>query len=218
MLFNKKVRLYKNMQKKNKINRAWVDQHLNDSYVKKSQHDGYRSRAAYKLLELATEYNLFKNVNVVLDLGSSPGSWSQVLVKSLNNNSKIIALDMLSMDNIQGVEFVHGDFTDNVILDLLLDKLNGDMVDLIISDIAPNLSGIKSVDQAKIAYVAELILDFVKDHLKIGGNLVIKIFHGSEFDNIVKQSRLLFDKVLIKKPNASRGKSSETYLLALGKK
>lgn len=205
------------MQKKNKVNKSWVDQHINDIYVKQSQHDGYRSRAAYKLLEIAQDYDLFKNVKIVIDLGSSPGSWSQVLTKYLHNNTKIIALDILPMDDINGVDFIQGDFTESYILDLLLEKLDNNLVDLVISDIAPNLSGIKAVDQAKIGYIIELILDFIKNYLKIGGNALIKIFHGSEFDNIVKQSRSLFNKVLIKKPNASRDKSSEIYLLCLAK-
>jgi 23S rRNA (uridine2552-2'-O)-methyltransferase len=203
-------------KKKNKLNKSWVDNHINDSYVKQSQHDGYRSRAAYKLLEIAKDYNLFKDIEFAVDLGSSPGSWSQVLSKFLNKDSKIFALDVLPMESIKGVDFIQGDFTESYILDLLIKKIDGNLVDLVISDIAPNLSGIKVIDQAKVSYIVELVLDFIKNYLKVGGNSLIKIFHGSEFDKIVKHSKTLFDKVLIKKPNASRDKSSEIYLLCLG--
>lgn len=206
------------MPKKNKIVRAWVNQHINDHYVHMARNDGYRSRAAYKLIEIDDEVNLFHNVKTVVDLGCAPGSWSQYAVKKVGVSGKVIGIDLLEMEPIRGHHFILGDFSTDEILNQLIGHLESGLVDLIISDMAPNLSGIRNVDQARSAHLIELVLDFAKGYLKTGGNCLIKIFHGGEFDALVKLSRSLFTQVVIYKPQASRSASSETYLLCKNKK
>ncbi len=203
--------------KKNKVVRAWVDQHINDPYVQMSRKAGYRSRAAYKLLEIDTEIDLFKNVSVVIDLGCAPGSWSQVAINKTNSKGMVIGVDILPTEPISGLSFIQGDFTEENVLKQLLNCIGSKTVDLIISDMAPNLSGVRGVDQMRSAYLIELVLDFAEKHLKSGGNCLVKIFHGSEFDALVKTARTLFQQVVIKKPQASRSGSSETYLLCKNK-
>ena len=206
---------------KNKLNKSWVNRHVNDHFVHLANKNGYRSRAAYKLLEFEDEYNLFKNVNVVVDLGCAPGSWSQVAIKCLkktSNHSLLIGVDLLNTKPIDGLTFICGDFSSEDIINQLVESLGGHKPDLIISDIAPEFSGVKSVDQVKSAYLVELVLDFAQNYLKIGGNLLVKIFHGSEFENLVKLARSIFTQVLIKKPQASRTESAEIYLLCKSKK
>ena len=203
--------------KKNKLVKAWVNQHINDHYVNLSKQHGYRSRAVYKLLEIDNEVRLFDNVQTVIDLGCAPGSWSQYAVKRVGGRGVIVGVDLLELDYIKGVEFIHGDFTHDEVLANILKILGDRPIDLIISDMSPNLSGIRSVDQSRMSYLIELVLDFAKDHLKVGGNCLIKIFHGGEFDAIVKLARGLFAQVVIRKPQASRSASSETYLLCKGK-
>lgn len=207
------------MEKKNKSSRAWVNRQLNDTYVNMAQKAGYRSRAAYKLLEIDQEINLFNNnIKVVVDLGCSPGSWSQVASQKVGDNGFVIGVDLLEMTGIHNHHFIQGDFTTDEVLNEILSVLNGRQVDLLISDMAPNLSGVKGVDQARGAYLVELVLDFAEHYLKQNGNCLIKVFHGGEFDNLVKHAKTVFNQVVIKKPKASRQESSETYLLCKNKK
>jgi 23S rRNA (uridine2552-2'-O)-methyltransferase len=198
--------------------KAWMHEHINDEFVKRAQKEGYRARAAYKLIEIDDKDKLIKPGMTIVDLGSTPGSWSQVAVQRLKGQGRIIALDLLEMEPIKGVEFIKGDFREESILKLLEKSLNGKQVDLVIADMAPNISGITIVDQAGAAYLTELAMEFSKDWLKPSGNFLVKVFIGEGFDNIVKNMRAMFDKVVTRKPKASRGRSSEVYLLGLGRK
>lgn len=204
--------------KKNKLVKAWVNQHVNDHYVHLAKKDGYRSRAAYKLLEIDEIDNLFSKVKVIIDLGCAPGSWSQVALKKIGARGLVIGVDILEMIPIPGVRFIQGDFTEIETFNELIKEINNEKVDLILSDMSPNLSGIKNIDQAKLAYLVELVLDFAAKHLKTGGNCLIKVFNGLEFNNLIKLARKDFTEVFIRKPNSSRSKSSETYLLCKNKK
>ncbi|MDI1297910.1 23S rRNA (uridine(2552)-2'-O)-methyltransferase RlmE [Methylotenera sp.] len=198
--------------------KAWIHEHINDEFVKRAQKEGYRARAAYKLTEIDDKDKLIKPGMTVVDLGSTPGSWSQVTVQRLKGQGRIIALDLLEMEPIKGVEFIQGDFREEAILKILEKSLNGKQVDLVIADMAPNMSGITIVDQAGAAYLTELALEFSKEWLKPSGNFLVKVFIGEGFDDIVKNMRTMFDKVVTRKPKASRGRSSEVYLLGLGRK
>lgn len=204
--------------RKNKSIKSWVHQHINDSYVNQAQKAGYRSRAAYKLLEIDTQENVFRNAVTVVDLGCAPGSWSQVSLDKVGDKGRVVGVDLLEMQPLANLNFIQGDFTDQVTLDKLLESIEHCKVDLVISDMSPNLSGVKGVDQARGAYLIELVLDFAKGYLKTNGHCVMKVFHGSEFDNLVKLARSMFTQVIIRKPEASRSKSSETYLLCKFKK
>ena len=195
-----------------------MQEHLNDAFVKQAQKDGYRARAAYKLIEIDDKDQLIKPGMVVVDLGSVPGSWSQVAVQRLKGQGKVIALDILPMVGIAGVDFIQGDFREDDVLAELEDRLNGQPIDLVISDMAPNLSGIASVDQANAAYLTELAVDFSLKWLKPNGNFLVKVFIGSGFEEIVKLMRESFEKVVTRKPKASRDRSSEVYLLGLKRK
>lgn len=193
-------------------------EHLNDPYVKLAQKEGYRARAAYKLMEIDDKDKLIKPGMTVVDLGSAPGSWSQVAVQRLKGHGKVIALDILDMQPIGGVTFIQGDFREESVLRVLEEKINKTPVDLVIADMAPNISGVKDVDQAGAAYLTELALDFSKDWLKPGGNFLVKVFIGAGFEEILQNMRQMFDKVVTRKPKASRDRSSEVYLLGLGRK
>jgi 23S rRNA (uridine2552-2'-O)-methyltransferase len=195
-----------------------MQEHLNDEYVKRAQKEGYRARAAYKLLEIDDKDKLIKPGMTVVDLGSTPGSWSQVAVQRLKGQGRVIALDILEMQGIAGVEFICGDFREETVLKQLESTLKHKLVDLVIADMAPNMSGLKDVDQAGAAHLTELALDFCQDWLKPGGNFLVKVFIGSGFDEIVKQMRSQFEKVVTRKPKASRDRSSEVYLLGLHRK
>ncbi len=195
-----------------------MQEHLNDEFVKRAQKEGYRARAAYKLIEIDDKDKLIKPGMTVVDLGSAPGSWSQVAVQRLKGNGKVIALDILDMTGIAGVEFIQGDFREEVVLKRLLEVLNNKPVDLVIADMAPNISGVKDVDQAGAAYLTELALEFCKDWLKPNGNFLVKVFIGAGFDEMVKTMRIHFGKVVTRKPKASRDRSSEVYLLGLKRK
>lgn len=195
-----------------------MQEHLNDAFVKQAQKDGYRARAAYKLIEIDDKDHLIKPGMVVVDLGSVPGSWSQVAVQRLKGQGKVIALDILPMVGIAGVDFIQGDFREDAVLTELEERLNGQPIDLVISDMAPNLSGIASVDQANAAYLTELAVDFSLKWLKPNGNFLVKVFIGSGFEEIVKLMRESFEKVVTRKPKASRDRSSEVYLLGLKRK
>jgi 23S rRNA (uridine2552-2'-O)-methyltransferase len=204
--------------KPTRTSKAWMQEHLNDEYVKRAQKDGYRARAAYKLLEIDDKDKLIKPGMTVVDLGSTPGSWSQVAVQRLKGQGRIIALDLLEMYPIPGVEFICGDFREEVVLKQLEASLKNKLVDLVIADMAPNMSGLKDVDQAGASYLTELALEFCQDWLKPGGHFLVKVFIGSGFDEIVKQMRSQFEKVVTRKPKASRDRSSEVYLLGLHRK
>ncbi|MBF4989365.1 23S rRNA (uridine(2552)-2'-O)-methyltransferase RlmE [Methylophilus sp. 14] len=204
--------------KPSKTSKAWMQEHLNDEFVKRAQKEGYRARAAYKLLEIDDKDKLIKPGMTVVDLGSTPGSWSQVAVQRIKGQGRVIALDILDMHPIPGVEFICGDFREEVVLKQLEASLNGKPVDLVIADMAPNMSGLKDVDQAGATYLTELALDFCQQWLKPGGNFLVKVFIGSGFDEIVKQMRGQFEKVVTRKPKASRDRSSEVYLLGLQRK
>jgi len=199
-----------------KSSAEWLRRHVNDPFVKQAQLDGYRSRSAYKLVELNEKDRLIKPGMRVLDLGSAPGGWSQVAGKLVGKKGRVLATDILPMDPIPNVDFIQGDFTDEAIVAQLLDWLGGGRFDLIISDIAPNLCGIDSADQAGSMYFLELALDTVRKTLKPGANFAAKMFQGSGSDDYVKDLRTSFEKVLIRKPAASRAQSREVYIVAKG--
>jgi 23S rRNA (uridine2552-2'-O)-methyltransferase len=198
--------------------KAWMHEHVNDEFVKRAQKEGYRARAAYKLIEIDDKDKLIKPGMTIVDLGATPGSWSQVANQRLKGQGRIIALDLLEMEPIKGVEFIQGDFREEAVLRQLESSLQGKQVDLVIADMAPNMSGITIVDQAGAAYLTELALEFSRDWLKPSGNFLVKVFIGAGFDEILASMRGLFDKVVTRKPKASRGRSNEVYLLGLGKK
>jgi 23S rRNA (uridine2552-2'-O)-methyltransferase len=198
---------------KSKSSRRWLAEHFDDQYVKMAQQQGLRSRAAYKLIELDDKYHILNKGMRVVDLGSAPGSWSQVVQQALAGSGQVIALDILPMEPLQDVVFIQGDFTDDGPLALLETALNGQNVDLVLSDMAPNMSGMSAVDQPRAMYLAELALAFAEKWLEPGGSFVVKVFHGEGFDIFVKQTRSLFEKVQIRKPSASRPRSREVYIL-----
>lgn len=201
-----------------KSSRRWLAEHFSDPYVKRAQQEGYRSRAAYKLLELQEKDKLFSPGMVVVDLGASPGGWSQTAAKLVGRQGRIFALDILPMEEIKGVEFIQGDFTDEVVCQHLLEKIQGTQVDLVISDMAPNISGISGVDNPRSIYLAELALDFARQVLKPGGNLLLKLFQGEGFDSFLAALRKMFGSVSVRKPPASKARSAEVYLVAKGYK
>ncbi len=198
---------------KSKSSRRWLAEHFDDQYVKMAQQQGWRSRAAFKLTELDEKYGLLQRGMRVVDLGSAPGSWTQVVQKALGGSGLIIALDLLAMDPLDNVMFIQGDFTEDEPLAMLETALDGTQVDLVLSDMAPNMSGMGAVDQPRAMYLAELALEFVEQWLAPGGNFVVKVFHGEGFDNYVKQTRSMFEKVQVRKPSASRSRSREVYVL-----
>ena len=199
-----------------KSSASWLSRHLSDPFVKQAQKDGYRSRAAYKLTELNEKDKLIRPGMRILDLGSAPGGWSQVAGKIVGDKGRILATDILPMESIRNVDFIQGDFTDEAIVQQLLDWLDGGKFDLVMSDIAPNLSGISISDQAKSIYFLELALDTVCKTLKPGATFVAKMFQGSGSDQYIKDLRTHFSKVSIRKPSASRKESREVYLVAKG--
>ena len=217
--------------KSKKINKAWINDHIHDPYVKQAQREGYRARAAYKLKEIDEALGLVKPGQVVVDLGSAPGAWSQYLRRRFAPKSAgaggaavgellgtIIALDMLPMEPIEGVQFIQGDFRDEAVLAQLHALIDGQAVDLVVSDLAPNLSGIEISDSARIEHLIELALDFAQSHLKSEGALVAKVFHGSGYSQLVQRFKKQFRLVKPIKPKASRDKSSETFLIGIGLK
>ncbi len=199
-------------------NRSWIKQHVKDPYVKQSQVDGYRSRASYKLLEIVEKDRLIRSGMTVVDLGSAPGGWSQVAARLVGHSGRVHSLDLLPMDSIAGVDFIQGDFTEEDIFDELLKLIENRPVDLVISDMAPNLSGNKAVDQPAVMYLAELAVDLAEKVLTSNGVFIAKLFQGQGFDPFVLQVRTLFNGVSIIKPDASRSRSREVYLVAKGLK
>lgn len=193
-------------------------EHVNDFFVKQAKKEGYRSRAAYKLIEIADRDRLLEPGMTVVDLGAAPGGWSQVAVQKLGGRGKVIALDLLEMAPLPGVEFIQGDFREMTILLELKKHLGKCPADLVISDMSPNISGIGVSDQARSMHLAELALEFSAEQLNSGGNFLVKVFQGSGFEQFLGAMRLTFSKVVTRKPEASRGRSSETYLLGLGKR
>ncbi len=195
-----------------------MKEHFDDPYVKKSQKDGYRSRAVYKLEELDQKYKLLGKGVTVVDLGAAPGGWSQYVAYKMGSQGKIFALDILEMDPLPDVDFIQGDFREEAVLNQLLDKIGERKADLVLSDMAPNMSGVDAVDQPRGMYLCELALELAQTVLAKGGNYVVKVFQGEGFDEYIRQCRQLFDKVLIRKPDASRGRSREVYVVGLGYK
>ena len=221
----------KSAVKSSKVNRAWLNDHVNDTYVKLAQKDGYRARAAYKLKEIDENLHLIKPGQLVVDLGSTPGAWSQYVRRRMSPksaqgggaaagalNGRIIALDILPMQPIEDVLFIQGDIREDAVLAELAGHLQGQLADLVISDMAPNLSGIESADAARVEHLVELALEFAQLHLKPQGALVAKVFHGGSYDTLVKRFREMFVTVKCIKPKASRDRSSETFLVGLVQK
>ncbi|MWV16450.1 23S rRNA (uridine(2552)-2'-O)-methyltransferase RlmE [Pseudomonas sp. L-22-4S-12] len=202
--------------KRSKSSSRWLNEHVNDPYVKRAQKDGLRSRASYKLMELNEKDKLIRPGMLLMDLGSAPGGWSQVAGRIVGEKGRVIASDILPMDPLDNVDFIQGDFTDDGVFQQILAKLDGRQPDLIVSDIAPNISGVAAADQASSMYLVELVLDMVRQVLKPGGNFVAKVFQGEGSDEFLKDVRSSFDKVVIRKPEASRPRSREVYLVAKG--
>jgi 23S rRNA (uridine2552-2'-O)-methyltransferase len=203
---------------RSKSSSQWLTEHFSDQYVQKAQQLGYRSRAAFKLLEIQDKDKIIKPGMFVVDLGSAPGGWSQIARQFVGKKGKVVALDILEMDQLAGVEFIHGDFTEQDTLDSLLKILNSESPDLVISDMAPNISGVKIVDNTKSLYLVELAVELADQVLKPGGNLLMKVFQGQGYDQFYKQLRSKYTKLVSRKPDSSRARSSEIYLLAKGKK
>ena len=205
-------------RKKHRFGKAWMHEHLSDPYVKEATRRGYRSRAAFKLLELDERDRVLEPGRAVVDLGAAPGSWSQVLRERLAGRSVIVAIDLLPMEPIPGVRFVRGDFESDEGLSALETALAGAPVDLVISDMSPNLSGIDVVDQARSMRLAELALDFASTHLQPGGDLVVKVFQGAGLETFQRAVQRDFSKVYLRKPKASRDRSREHYVVAKGRR
>jgi 23S rRNA (uridine2552-2'-O)-methyltransferase len=202
---------------RSKSSNKWLTEHFDDHYVKMAQQKGLRSRSAFKLLELQEKRRLIAPGMIVVDLGAAPGGWSQVAAPLVGDSCRVLALDILDMEPIPNVDFIKGDFTEDEPLRALEAALEGRPVDLVLSDMAPNMSGMSTIDQAKAMYLAELALEFVRAHLKPGGDYVVKLFQGTDFNGFVREVRALFEKVQVKKPKASRPRSREVYLLARGR-
>ncbi|USQ13498.1 23S rRNA (uridine(2552)-2'-O)-methyltransferase RlmE [Legionella lytica] len=199
-----------------KSSKRWLQEHFDDIYVKKAQAEGYRSRAVYKLKEVDDKESLLKPGMTVVDLGAAPGGWTQYVSERLQGRGRIVALDILPMDSLPDVDVILGDFREDEVLQQLMDLIPERSVDLVLSDMAPNMSGTTAIDIPRAMYLVELAFDFADKMLKPGGSMLVKIFHGSGFDDLVKQAKASFDKVVIRKPAASRARSKETYLLAKG--
>lgn len=198
---------------RSKSSKEWLGRHLGDAYVKRAQLEGYRSRAAFKLLEIQQRDELISPGEVVVDLGAAPGGWSQVARELVGARGAVFALDILEFEPIDGVTFIAGDFREQQTLDRLIALLDGRGVDLVISDMAPNLSGMATVDQPRSIYLCELALDFAMNHLKPGGDFLTKIFQGEGFDDYLRRLRGSFNRVTTRKPHSSRSQSSEVYLM-----
>lgn len=201
-----------------KSSSRWLKEHFDDEYVKRAQREGWRSRAVYKLEELDQKYRFFRPGMTVVDLGAAPGGWSQYAVKALGDNGRVFALDILPMDPLPGVVFIEGDFRDEQVLARFKAELGDRPIDLVMSDMAPNISGMGAVDQPRAMYLVELAVDFAHGQLKPGGTFICKVFQGEGFDALVQALRSEYDKVSVRKPKASRPRSREVYLVASGRK
>lgn len=202
--------------KKHRFGKAWMQEHVSDHWVQEAKRQGYRSRAAYKLIELAARDKLFRPGMTAVDLGAAPGSWCQVLRERLGPAARIVAIDLLPMDPVRGVSFVHGDLSDPAALQAVEAALQGHKVDLVLCDLAPNLSGIESADQARSVHLGELALEFATQWLHPGGDLVVKAFQGAGFVGLQRALQEWFDKVYVRKPKASRDRSREVFLVGKG--
>jgi len=200
-----------------KTSKAWMQEHVTDIYVRRAKQEGYRSRSAFKLLEILEKDKLVRSGMTVVDLGAAPGGWSQVLGPLVGEKGRVVALDLLEMEPIRNVTFLRGDFSEDQVLETLKRALDGRQADLVVSDMAPNISGVGMVDQARSIGLAELALDFTGNFLKPGGCLLVKVFQGSGLDEFRKQLEKEFDSVAVRKPKASRDRSSELFLLAKGR-
>ena len=199
---------------RSKSSGQWLQEHVNDPYVKQAQRDGYRSRSSYKLIQLNEKDHLIRPGMLIVDLGSAPGGWSQVATRLAGERGRVIATDILAMDPLKNVDFIQGDFTEESVLNAILERLGGRKPQLVICDIAPNITGIDSADQASSMYLVELALDFVRQALEPKGDFVVKVFQGAGSDVYIKDVRSSFEKVLVRKPAASRPRSREVYLVA----
>lgn len=201
--------------KRTKTSKAWMQEHVNDPYVQRAKSEGYRSRAAYKLLEIDDKDHLLRSGMIVVDLGAAPGSWSQVALKRVGAAGKVFALDLLPIDPLANVDFIQGDFQEDAVLAELEARLDRRQVDVVLSDMAPNMSGIDTADQARSIHLGELALDFVDRHLHMGGSFLIKVFQGSGFMEYRNEVSRRFESLQVRKPKASRDRSAEVYLLGL---
>lgn len=201
-----------------KSSRRWLKEHFDDEFVKRAQREGFRSRAVYKLDEIQQRDHIIRPGMTIVDLGAAPGGWSQYALGLVGRKGRIVAMDVLPMDPLPGVEFVQGDFHDEAVLEQLLQAVQGQEIDLVMSDIAPNITGVDVVDQPRAMYLAELAVDFADKVLRPGGDLLVKLFQGEGFDALVRDLRGRYDKVVIRKPKASRSRSREVYALARGRK
>jgi len=203
---------------RSKSSHRWLREHFDDEFVKQSQRDGYRSRAVYKLQEIQERDRIIRPGMSIVDLGAAPGGWSQYALGQIGKNGAVVAMDILPMEPLPGVAFVQGDFREDEVLDELLAVLDGREIDLVMSDIAPNISGMEAVDQPRAMYLAELAVDFADRVLRPGGDLLVKVFQGEGFDELLKDLKQRYDKVIMRKPKASRPRSREVYALARGRK
>lgn len=201
---------------RSKSSGSWLQEHVNDPYVKQAQRDGYRSRSSYKLIQLNEKDRLIRPGMLIVDLGSAPGGWSQVATRLAGEQARVVATDILPMEPLKNVDFIQGDFTEEAVLNQVLERLGGRKPQLVICDIAPNISGVDSADQASSMYLVELALDFVRQALEPKGDFVVKVFQGAGSDAYIKDVRTSFDKVFVRKPAASRPRSREVYLVAKG--
>jgi len=203
---------------RSKSSHRWLKEHFDDEFVKRAQREGYRSRAVFKLEEIQRKDHILKPGMSVVDLGAAPGGWSQYALGLVGRKGRIVAMDILPMEPLPGVEFLQGDFREEAVLEALLNRLNGREIDLVMSDIAPNITGVDAVDQPRGIYLAELAVDFADRVLRPGGDLLVKLFQGEGFDPLLKDLRARYDKVVMRKPRASRPRSREVYALARGRK
>jgi len=203
---------------RSKSSHRWLKEHFDDEFVKRAQREGYRSRAVFKLEEIQRKDHILKPGMSVVDLGAAPGGWSQYALGLVGRKGRIVAMDILAMEPLPGVEFVQGDFREEAVLEALLNRLNGREIDLVMSDIAPNITGVDAVDQPRAIYLAELAVDFADRVLRPGGDLLVKLFQGEGFDPLLKDLRARYNKVVMRKPRASRPRSREVYALARGRK
>ena len=199
--------------KRTRTSKAWMREHVNDTYVQLARKEGWRSRAAFKLIEMDDKDRLLRHGEVVVDLGATPGGWSQVAAKRVGDAGMVLALDLLEMEPIHNVDFIQGDFREDEVLKKLEEKLGGRRVGLVMSDMAPNMSGVPLVDQARIMHLAELGLEFSRAHLKPDGSFLVKVFQGVDYETFLRSMREVFKTVVVRKPDASRDRSAELYLL-----
>ncbi len=201
---------------RSKTSKQWLKEHFDDVYVRRAQEEGYRSRASFKLLEIQEQDRLIKTGMTVVDLGAAPGGWSQVAANLVGNKGQVIASDILPIDSLPDVEFLQGDFTEQAVLDSIIKLLKDERADLVISDMAPNMSGMRDIDIPQVMYLAELALDLARTVLKPEGSFLVKVFHGEGYEELQKQLKSSFTSLKVRKPKASRARSSEIYLLASG--